>query len=242
MTPTSPARPRPVVLKLATAGSLTEPSRRRLEHESLVLGRMDHPNLVGLLDRGVDGDTVYLVTPWVPGRSLAARLGDGPLSVDDTLHVLHDVVAALSHAHDHGILHRDVKPGNVMLTGDPLERAVLVDFGLARSDLLDVDVRDVPVGSVRYLAPEQAGLLPGQVDERSDLYAVGLTIVECLRGQPVFSGERVGEVLKQQMTAAPRGSIHRCRKRSCTSSTGWSAGTRPSATSSPRRCCTTSTS
>ena len=74
----NPDRPRPVVLKLAAAGSLTEPSRRRLEHESLVLGRMDHPNLVGLLDRGVDGDTAYLVTPWVPGRSLAARLRRRP--------------------------------------------------------------------------------------------------------------------------------------------------------------------
>ncbi len=198
----SPDRPQPVVLKLAKAAALTEPSRRRLERESLVLGRMDHPNLVGLLDQGIDGDVAYLVTPWVPGRSLAARLRDGPLSVDDALRVARDVAAALAHAHDHGLLHRDVKPGNVILTGHRIERAVLVDFGLARRDLLDVDVRDVPVDSVRYLAPEQAGLLPGTVDERSDLYAVGLTIIECLLGEPMFSGERIGEILKQQMTAA----------------------------------------
>ncbi|HEX4902354.1 MAG TPA: ATP-binding protein [Acidimicrobiales bacterium] len=194
----------PVVVKLAPAGSVAETSGRRLEHETAILGRLHHPNLVRLLDRGRDEDgSLFLVTPWVPGRSLAARLLDGPLGVRETVTVACDVVAALCHAHDLGVLHRDVKPANVVVDGDPVERAVLIDFGLARSELLEAELRDVPVGSVRYLAPEQTGLLPGLPDERSDLHAVGLVLFECLLGRPVHDGERVGDVLKQQMSATP---------------------------------------
>jgi signal transduction histidine kinase/tetratricopeptide (TPR) repeat protein len=199
----APDESRPVVLKVTPDRSLSESARRRLEHEGLVLGRMDHPSLVRLADQGRDGNLTYLVTPWVPGRSLAARLADGALSVTDTLVVARRVAEALCHAHDHGILHRDVKPANIVVSGEPIDTVVLIDFGLARSELLDVDVRDVPVGSVRYLAPEQVGLLPGAVDERSDLHALGLTLIECLRGTPVFDAERVGDVLRQQMTASP---------------------------------------
>jgi len=193
----------PVVVKVAPADAAAA-AGRRLEHETAVLGRLHHPNLVRLLDRGRDVDgSLFLVTPWVPGRSLAARLADGPLGVREVVTVARDVVAALCHAHDLGVLHRDVKPANVVVDGDPVDRAVVIDFGLARSDLLGVELRDVPVGSVRYLAPEQTGLIPGAPDERSDLHAVGLVLLECLLGRPVHDGERVGDVLKQQMTAAP---------------------------------------
>jgi len=192
-----------VVLKVAPAGSLTSGVRRRLEHEGAVLSRLDHPNVARLLDRGEHAGSLYLVTPWVPGRSLAARLADGPLPVRDAVTVARDVVAGLCHAHDLGVLHRDVKPANVVVDGDPVRRAVLIDFGLARSELLDAEVRDVPVGSVRYLAPEQTGLIPGTPDERSDLHAVGIVLLECLLGRPVHDGERVGDVLRQQMAASP---------------------------------------
>ena len=193
----------PVVLKVADADAVSDAARRRLEHESAVLARLDHPNLVRLLDRGREDGSLFLVTPWVAGRSLADRLADGPLGVRDAVRVACDVVAALCHAHDLGILHRDVKPANIVVDGDPIEQAVLIDFGLARSDLLDADVRDVPVGSVRYLAPEQTGLIAATPDERSDLHAVGLVLLECVLGRPVHDGDRVGDVLKQQMTATP---------------------------------------
>ncbi|MFP5321174.1 MAG: protein kinase domain-containing protein [Acidimicrobiia bacterium] len=194
---------RTVVVKVAPADDLGAVARRRLEHESAVLGRLDHRHVARLLDHGVDDGHVYLVTPWIPGRSLAARLAAGPLSVAEAITVARDVVAALGHAHDHGVLHRDVKPANIVVDGDPVERAVLIDFGLARSDLLDADVRDVPVGSVRYLAPEQTGLIAGTTDERSDLHAVGLVLLECLLGRPVYDADRVGDVLHQQMTSTP---------------------------------------
>jgi len=193
-----------VVVKVAPADVVAAAAGRRLEHETAVLGRLHHPNLVRLLDRGRDEDgSVFLVTPWVPGRSLAARLAGGPLSVREAVTVARDVVAALCHAHDLGVLHRDVKPANIVVDGEPVTGAVLIDFGLARSDLLEVELRDVPVGSVRYLAPEQTGLIAGAVDERSDLHALGLVLLECLLGRPVHDGERVGDVLRQQMTAAP---------------------------------------
>lgn len=193
---------RSVVLKVAPDTAVAGLARQRLEHESAVLARLDHPNLVRLLDRGRDAGTLYLVTPWVPGRSLSARLATGPLTLRDAVTVGRDVVAALCHAHDLGILHRDVKPANIVVDGDPIVRAVLIDFGLARSELLDGDLRDVPVGSVRYLAPEQTGLIAAEPDERSDLHALGLVLLECLLGRPVHDADRVGDVLKQQMTAA----------------------------------------
>ncbi len=192
----------PVVIKVAALTALSEAAVRRLDHEGVVLAQLDHPNVARLLDHGRDGDVRYLVTPWVPGRSLDARLADGALPVDEALTVIRDVVAALCHAHDHGVLHRDVKPANIVVDGSPTERAVLIDFGLARSGLLDADIRDIPVGSARYLAPEQAGLIPGPTDERSDLYAVGLTLVECLTGAPMFDGASVGQVLRQKMTGS----------------------------------------
>lgn len=198
-----PGGGRSVVVKVAPDVSVAGAPRRRLEHERAVLGRLDHPNLVRLLDSGRANGSLYLVTPWVPGRSLASRLGDGPLTVRDAVGVARDVVAALCHAHDLGILHRDVKPANIVVEGEPISRAVLIDFGLSRSDLLDAAVRDVPVGSVRYLAPEQTGLISATPDERSDLHAVGLVLLECLLGRPVRDGARVGDVLKQQMTATP---------------------------------------
>jgi len=199
----SPDGARPVVLKVAPTSAVTTGARRRLEHESAVLARLEHPNVARLLDRGEHAGALYLVTPWVPGRSLAARLADGALPVRDAVAVARDVAAGLCHAHDLGVLHRDVKPANVVVDGDPVSRAVLIDFGLARSELLDAEVRDVPVGSVRYLAPEQTGLIAGPPDERSDLRALGLVLLECLLGRPVYDGERVGEVLQQQMAASP---------------------------------------
>src|SRR5262249_12891421 len=87
--------------------------------------------------------------------------------------------------------------------GSPLQRAVLIDFGLARSARLDASLRDQPVGTVRYVSPEQAGLLEHGVDERSDLYAAGVVLFECLAGKPPFQGSDVGEVLRQHLTVRP---------------------------------------
>src|SRR5262249_29765066 len=97
-----------------------------------------------------------------------------------------------------------LKPANLIVDeASPLGRATVLDFGLARSARLDASIRDQPVGTARYLSPEQAGLLDTPADERSDLYAAGVVLFECLAGRPPFAGDSVGEVLRQHLTVRP---------------------------------------
>ena len=195
-----------VVVKHVRADRVPLAVRIRLEHEAAVLARLDAGESPPLVAFERDGDHLYLVQRFVPGDTLAERLSGGPLTVASTLVVASDVLAALQRVHEHGVLHRDVKPGNVVVQGDdPLERAVLIDFGLARSSLLDAGLRDEAVGTARYLAPEQAGLVDAVVDERSDLYSVGVVLYECLAGRPPFEAPTVGEVLRQHLSLLPRG-------------------------------------
>jgi signal transduction histidine kinase/tetratricopeptide (TPR) repeat protein len=194
----------PVVVKVAMARELSDGTRLRLEHEAAVLRSLDGPGLVPLVRHGAENGLVYLVMPFVEGLPLDRRLRLGRLAPVDALTVARDLLAALAHAHARGVLHRDVKPGNVIVQGDgAVTGAVLIDFGLARSQRLDVSIREQTVGTARYMSPEQAGLLHEQVDERSDLYAVGVLLFETLAGHPPFRGDSVGAVLRQHVTAAP---------------------------------------
>jgi hypothetical protein len=194
-----------VVVKTARAASLARGTRLRLLHEADVLRTLSGSGLVPLLAAGEAEGLFYLAMPLVPGRTLAQRLADGRLSVTETLSVGIDLLAALSTVHSRGVLHRDIKPSNVMVDGEGgrglVQHATLIDFGLARSATLDESLRDEPVGTARYMSPEQAGLVHREVDERSDLYSVGVLLFECLAGQPPFTGASVGEVLRQHLGA-----------------------------------------
>ncbi len=196
-----------VVLKTAPAAGLSAGARGRLEHEAACLRDLDGPHLTPLIDFGQDGDRFFLVVPFVPGEPLDVRLRAGPLAARDALAVARSLLAALAAAHARGVLHRDIKPANIIVAagsgaGAPL-MATLVDFGLARSAGLDASVRELPVGTVRYIAPEQAGLLAHGVDERSDLYSAGATLYECLAGRPAFAGETLGDVLRAHLGPRP---------------------------------------
>ena len=193
-----------IVKTVATAG-VSAAVRLRLEHEAYVLERLGTDTFRPLVASGHDDGRFYLVQPRIDGETLSDRLGRGPLPLPAALRVAIDVLGALQLAHDHGVYHRDVKPANVIVAGedDRVVRAVIIDFGLARSAGLDASVRDQPVGTARYLAPEAAGLIESGVDHRSDLYAAGVVLFECLAGRPPFTGETVGEVLRQHLNAAP---------------------------------------
>jgi len=202
----------PVIVKAVATAGVSTALRLRLEHEAYVLERLGTESFRPLVASGYDQGRFYLVQPRIDGETLADRLARGPLPLSAALVVAADVLRALQVAHDHGVFHRDVKPANVIVTGaDEGEgdrpagagRAVLIDFGLARSAGLDASLRDQPVGTARYLAPEAAGLIDSEVDHRSDLYAVGVVLFECLAGRPPFSGDTVGEVLRQHLNAAP---------------------------------------
>ena len=195
-----------VVVKLVESGRVPLAVRLRLEHEAAVLAHLEHGDFRPLLDFASDGERLFLVQPRAPGRTLADRLAEGPLSVASTLVVATDVLRALHDVHLRQIVHRDIKPANVVVAGgEPLSAAVLIDFGLSRSGSLDNALRDQAVGTARYLAPEQAGLVDAAVDERSDLYSLGVVLYECLAGRPPFEAPTVGEVLRQHLSLAPPG-------------------------------------
>ncbi|MEJ7846342.1 MAG: AAA family ATPase, partial [Acidimicrobiales bacterium] len=194
----------PVIVKIVATAGVSTAARLRLEHEANVLQSLDEATFRPLLASGNDGQRFYLVQPRLEGRTLRDRLEDGPLSVAAALRVGRDVLEVLRRAHDQGVLHRDVKPANIIVRGSaPLERGELIDFGLAGSAGLEVSLRDEPVGTARYLAPEACGLIGLGVDPRSDLYSLGVVLFECLAGRPPFGGDRVGEVLRHHLNTPP---------------------------------------
>lgn len=194
-----------VIIKTTSLSALSASAQTRLEHEAEVLRQVRSPYLASLLFVGREDGVLFLVMPFVPGVTLAERLSTGPLSVADSISVGCCLMTALQEAHEQRVLHRDVKPANVIVEeGTPLRKAKLIDFGFARSGRLDPSLRDLPVGTARYISPEQAGMLRREVDERSDLYSAGVVLFECLAGEPPFLGDSVGEVLRQHLTLPPR--------------------------------------
>ncbi len=192
----------PVVIK--TAKVLAEDARLRLEHEARVLGELAGPDFRPLIEYGHHDAVTYVVMPFVPGVTLRERLNRGRLSLPEVLVVGRALTSALQRAHECGVIHRDIKPSNVMVDGGPsLSSATLIDFGFARSALLDASIRDIGVGTLHYLPPEQAGLLSRPVDERSDLYALGIVLFECAAGRVPFPGESAGEILRAHLCARP---------------------------------------
>ncbi len=190
-----------VVIKTASRDSLSIGAQMRLEHEAGALRQIKSPFVAPLLDLGRQEDLLYLVMPLIKGLTLEQRLQHGPLRLADTIKLGRCLMAALQEVHDQGVMHRDLKPANIIIEErDGHVRATLIDFGLARSARLDASIRDHPVGTARYMSPEQAGLLDQDPDERSDLYSAGVVLYECLAGRPPFLGQSVGEMLRQHLT------------------------------------------
>ncbi len=155
--------------------------------EAKSVARLSHPNVVGVYDQGADGQYLYLAMEYVPGRTLRALLRErGWLPWQEALSVLDPVLAGLAAAHQAGIVHRDVKPENVLITTDG--RVKVVDFGLARASAAVGNTRaGVIIGSVSYIAPEQVtGTL---TDARTDVYAAGVLLFEMLTGRVPFTGD-----------------------------------------------------
>ncbi len=162
--------------------------QRRFREEAAVVQRLSHPNIVPVWQVGDDGGRSYFVMPKIEGVSLDKRLRDrGALPIDETLDIVRQTLQALAYAHAAGCVHRDVKPGN-LLVEEASGRVVLVDFGLVRRfQDTSYTTPGLVMGTLQYLAPEQARGQP--VDPRTDLYAVGVILYEMLAGSPPFSGE-----------------------------------------------------
>ena len=159
----------------------------RFRREARAAAGLSHPNIVAVFDSGSDDGIHFIVTELVEGETLADRLRrDGPLPPADAMAAAVDVTRALAAAHARGLIHRDIKPGNVMLLPDGGVK--VVDFGIARAAGSDTLTHTgVVLGSTAYLSPEQAGGQP--VDERADLYSLGCVLYEMLTGHVPFSAD-----------------------------------------------------
>ncbi len=172
----------------------------RFHDEARHVARLAHPNLVVVHDTGTDAGRPFIVMERIHGRTLAQVIDAGGLREDRALEVVADACAALGYAHDHGLVHRDVKPGNVMLGEDGSVR--VTDFGIARAISEEtVTATAAVLGTAAYLSPEQAQ--GRRVDARSDLYALGVVLYELLTGKVPFTGETAVAVALQHVRATP---------------------------------------
>jgi serine/threonine protein kinase len=182
---------RPVAIKRLHPGMLAdEEHAERFRREALLVARLSHPNLVRLLDRGEDPEGPYLVMELVEGENLKSRIRrEGALEPEEAARICGCVGEALAYAHGQGVVHRDIKAQNVLLTRDG--EVKLADFGIARvvegEDGEGLTKTDMLLGSADYLSPEQADGRP--VDGRADIYSLGILLYECLTGTLPFKGE-----------------------------------------------------
>ncbi|WP_437725723.1 protein kinase domain-containing protein [Sorangium sp. So ce861] len=206
----------PVALKILHRGD--EHQERRLEREAQLLAGLRHPGIVRYVAHGVTAEQQrYLALEWLDGEDLAARVARARLSVDGAVALLERLAGALGAAHERGIVHRDVTPGNIFLPGGALEGAKIVDFGIARAAAgLPARGHDggvlregeggrngVTLGTPGYMAPEQARG-DAHVDARADVFSLGCVIWNCLTGRPPFAGDQVMAILAKAALVGPR--------------------------------------
>jgi serine/threonine protein kinase len=206
---------RKVALKFLPEVFTNDPERMaRFEREAKLLASLNHPNIAGIYGLEQADGNRFLVLEYVEGQTLQARLNKGALPLDDALTICRQIAEGLEAAHEKGVIHRDLKPGNVMITAD--EKVKILDFGLAKA-LADegqrVDPSDSPtiteamtqpgvvLGTAAYMSPEQAK--SKSVDKRADIWAFGCILYECLTGKRAFEGETVTETLAAILRGDP---------------------------------------
>jgi serine/threonine protein kinase len=195
---------RPVALKLVESEVARDPVvRERLRREARMVAALDHPNVVPLYEAGEEDGSVYIVTRWVEGIELGTLIHDqGPLSPERAARTAAQIGAALEVAHEQGLVHRDVKPSNVILT--PEDHAYLTDFGLAKraETAPGLTGADRMLGTVDYVAPEQ--IEGSDPDARGDIYSLGCVLYESLSGEPPFASHQGGMAkMWAQLNAEP---------------------------------------
>jgi TolB-like protein/Tfp pilus assembly protein PilF/tRNA A-37 threonylcarbamoyl transferase component Bud32 len=196
---------RDVAVKIVRPELAAAMGRDRFLREIAIAAQLHHPHIVPLYDSGEADGLLYYVMPYESEQSLRDRLArDGPLPVDEALGMLRDVCEALAYAHARGIVHRDVKPDNVLVSG---RHAMVTDFGVAKAmsastrDAAAMTTLGIVLGTPAYMAPEQITADP-QVDHRADIYAVGALAFELLTGRPPFVGD-TQSVLSAHLTQPP---------------------------------------
>jgi tRNA A-37 threonylcarbamoyl transferase component Bud32 len=204
---------RRVVVKVLNPALAATVSVARFQREIMVVAKLNHPNIVPILTAGEVDGLPYFIMPYIEGESLRGRVVRGPLSLRETVAVLKDVSRALAYAHSAGVVHRDIKPDNILIAGTA---AVVTDFGIAKavSAARERGVTQpkergqtitgvgISFGTPQYMAPEQAAADPS-ADARVDIYALGIVAYEMLIGSPPFHGRTPQALLAAQLTELP---------------------------------------
>ena len=205
-----PKLDRRVVIKLLPPSVTATLSAERFKREIMLAAGLQHPNIVPVLSAGDFGPLPYFIMPFIEGESLRARMRRGPVSVRECVTILKDVTRALAFAHGRGIIHRDIKPDNVLLAAGA---AVVTDFGVAKAISASrqsgfqaaagtMTGVGTSLGTPAYMAPEQAAADPA-TDHRADLYALGIVAYEMLTGAPPFHGRTPQALLAAQLSEKP---------------------------------------
>ena len=198
---------RSVALKLLRGELADDPSfRARFVRESRAAAGLDHPSILPVFDAGEIDGALYIATRLVDGNDLRGFLGRvGTLELDRALSIVGQIAAALDYAHQHGIIHRDVKPANILLTSDQgaVDHAYLIDFGITASNSTDTRLTATGrfLGTPEYVAPEQINAQA--LDGRADQYALGCVLYHCLTGTPPFKGSATVDVLHAHLHEPP---------------------------------------
>jgi tetratricopeptide (TPR) repeat protein len=196
---------RKVVIKVLPPEMGAGVNVERFEREIQLAAKLQHPHVVPLLTALAEGDLLFYVMPYIEGESLRVKLArEGELPVGEAIRILREVVDALAYAHRNGVVHRDIKPDNVLLSEG---HAVVTDFGVAKavsasSGASSLTSLGVALGTPAYMAPEQAAADP-HTDHRADIYAVGALAYEMLSGQPPFTGATPQAVMAMHVTETP---------------------------------------
>jgi tetratricopeptide (TPR) repeat protein len=199
---------RQVVIKVLSPELLAGVSVERFNREILLAAQLQHPHIVPVLGAGDADGLPWFSMPYVAGESVRARLAKGPLAVGEVISILRDVARALAFAHSHGIVHRDIKPDNVLLSAGS---ATVTDFGIAKAISASrtgtqsgaLTVAGTSIGTPAYMAPEQAAGDPN-TDHRADFYSFGVLAYELLSGQPPFANMTPTKMLAAHMSERPR--------------------------------------
>ena len=188
-------------INLSLALEEREEYEARFYQEARAAGRLSHPNIVTIYDVGRTGDIAYIAMEYLHGRELRDVLNENKtLPVSQVLDVIIQVAQGLSYAHEHEIVHRDVKPSNVMIVRDG--HVKITDFGIARMASAAVRTQTgMVLGSPKYMSPEQ--VLGKMTDQRSDIFSLGVMLYEMLTGQVPFIGENVNAIMYQTLNAIP---------------------------------------
>ena len=194
-----------VAIKVLRPEVATDIGERRFQREIEIIRGFKHPNILPLLDYGTVSGQTFFTTPFIEGDTLKARIQrERQLPLADVLTIMGDVAAALDHAHARGIIHRDVKPANILLrkTG-----TLVADFGIARAVAVDpkeaITASGVSLGTPEYMSPEQGGAVR-ELDARCDVYSLGCVVYEMLVGKPPFTGTTERSIVARHFAETPR--------------------------------------